>query len=86
MGKKEKLIAKLISRPKDMTVEELSTAIGYLDYSETATGKTSGSCIKFRNSKTNMKIILHRPHPDKHIKTYQIKQIVELLREREDIK
>ena len=33
MGKKEKLIERLKSKPKDFTFEELETLLGYLYYS-----------------------------------------------------
>ena len=53
MGKKEKLIAKLLSEPKDFTFEEAETLLGYLSYVRNNKGKTSGSRVMFSNTITN---------------------------------
>ncbi len=39
MGKKEKLEARLLSRPTDMTFEEVSTLFGYYGLSQRKTGE-----------------------------------------------
>lgn len=80
MGKKEKLIAKLLSEPKDFTFEEAETLLGYLSYVRNNKGKTSGSRVMFSNTITNSKIILHKPHPRKELLNYQIKQLIDTLR------
>jgi hypothetical protein len=41
-------------------------------------GKTSGSRVKFE-SEIYGAILLHKPHPQKELKAYQIKQLVEKL-------
>ncbi|MGN0163012.1 MAG: type II toxin-antitoxin system HicA family toxin [Candidatus Ornithomonoglobus sp.] len=82
MGKKEKLIERLKSNPKDFTFEEMRTLLELLGFEMLNKGKTSGSRVKFM--KDDIPIILHKPHPRKELLEYQIKQITELL-EKEDI-
>ena len=82
MGKKEKLIAKLKSNPKDFTFDEMKTLLEALGFVMSNKGKTSGSRVKFM--KGDSPVILHKPHPRKELLEYQIKQITEVL-EREDL-
>lgn len=82
MGRKEKLIEKLKSNPKDFTFEEMKTLLEMLGFVMSNKGKTSGSRVKF--IKDNVPIILHKPHPRKELLGYQVKQIIEVL-EREDL-
>ena len=77
MGKKEKLIARLKSNPKDFTFEEMETLLIALGFEKSNKGKTSGSRVKFM--KDDIPIILHKPHPRKELLAYQIKQIIEIL-------
>lgn len=82
MGKKEKLIERLRSNPKDFTFDEMRNALESLGFEMFNKGKTSGSRVKF--IKDNIGIILHKPHPRKELLEYQIKQILEIL-EKEDL-
>ena len=77
MGKKEKLIARLKSNPKDFTFEEMQTLLIYLGFEMSNKGKTSGSQVKF--IKDNIPIILQKPHPRKELLEYQVKQILDVL-------
>lgn len=81
LGKKEKLIQRLLSVPKDLTFEEMQSLLEILGFEMSNKGKTSGSRVKFYNGKTI--IILHKPHPRKELLEYQIKQIIEKLKEDE---
>ena len=81
MGKKEKLIARLKSNPKDFTFEEMETLLITLGFEKSNKGKTSGSRVKFMKDDTP--IILHKPHPRKELLAYQIKQIIEILEKEE---
>lgn len=78
MGKKEKLIARLKSRPKDFSFDEAETLLNYLDYLRDNKGKTSGSRVIFTNEEHGS-ILLHKPHPNKELKEYQVKQLIEQL-------
>ena len=81
MGKKEKLIKKLRSNPKDFTFLEAETLFGYFDYHRDDKGKTSGSRVRFFNDARNAGITIHRPHPQNDLKDYQVKEILEHLEE-----
>lgn len=78
MSKKEKLIARFLSMPSDFHYDEMVSLLGYFDFKEVKTGKTSGSRVRFVNSKS-VPIILHKPHPTGILKHYQMKQIKEVL-------
>ena len=82
MSKKQKLIERLQSKPKNMTFDELETALSALGYYRSNKGKTSGSRVKFFGNGAD--IVIHKPHPRKEIKPYQIEQILEIL-ESEDL-
>lgn len=77
MGKTEKLIARLKSRPQDFTFEEMQTLLTALGFKKSNKGRTSGSRVKFL--KGNIPIIMHKPHPRKELLDYQVKQILDVL-------
>ncbi len=81
MGRKEKLIQRLLSVPKDFTFDEMKSLLEILGFEMSNKGKTSGSRVKFYNG--NTVIILHKPHPRKELLEYQVKQIIEKLKEDE---
>lgn len=78
MSKKEKLIARFITMPTDFHYDEMVKLLGYFNFEEVKKGKTSGSRVKFINSK-GVPIMLHKPHPTGIMKRYQLKQIKEVL-------
>jgi len=80
MGQKEKLIQKLKSRPADFTFEEAESLLGYFDYRRSNKGRTSGSRVMFV-SERSAPILLHKPHPRKELLAYQVKQLVEVLKQ-----
>ena len=47
MSKKDKLIARLLSRPKDFHYDEAKTLLLYFGFDESHKGKTSGSRVEF---------------------------------------
>ena len=79
MSKKEKLLEKLKSKPKDFTYDELKTLLNYLGFYEYNKGKTSGSRVKFFN-RYDVKLELHRPHPSNVLKPYQINDVINILK------
>lgn len=81
MSKKDKLLEKLKSKPKDFTYEELKTLLNYLGFNENNKGNTSGSRVEFKDD-LGRKVILHKPHPSNIIKPYKIKDIIKALDER----
>ena len=83
MSKKEKLIQKLKAQSKSFSYEDAKVLLEYLNFLENNKGKTSGSRVMF-SSETHGNIMLHKPHPRKELKSYQIKQLKDFL-EQEDL-
>jgi len=81
MSKIEKLVDRLLSKPADFTWGELTKVLNYYGYKEIKTGKTGGSRRKFADDASHL-ISLHKPHPGDILKHYQIKEVVESLKER----
>lgn len=80
MSKIEKLIAKFLSNPKDLTWDELIKILKNYGFNEiTKKGKSGGSRVKFANDNKDI-INLHKPHPSNIIKPYLIKQIIQKLK------
>lgn len=78
MGRKEKLIRRIKSVPKDFTFDEAETLLHYLTYVRSDKGRTSGSRVIFTSDKYKP-IMLHKPHPRKELLTYQVTQLLEVL-------
>lgn len=83
MTKREKLIERFLSKPKDFTWDELAKVLSGLGYQQVSAGKTGGSRVRFIHS-SYPPIILHKPHPKKILKRYQLEGVIDLL-EREDL-
>lgn len=84
MSKKEKLLEKLKSKPKDFTYNEAKVILNSLGFLENNKGKTSGSRVTFINE-FNGKIDLHKPHPGNELKSYQLIKLINMLKEMEVI-
>jgi hypothetical protein len=80
MSKKEKAIQRLLGKPKDYTYSELVTLLSYFSYKEDNGGKTSGSAVRFFNSKTKHIIRVHKPHPNPEMNSIAIKHVINDLR------
>ena len=80
MSKKQKLLNKFLKNPisKTLTFDELETLLTSLGF-EKIDG--SGSRIKFFHKDKDSLINLHKPHPDKILKIYLIRQIQNKLKE-----
>ena len=81
MSKKDKQIARLLSKPKDLTFSELSSLLKSLGYVVDNKGKTSGSRVAFFNLGNSNIIRLDKPHPSNIVKPYLIKYVIDKLRE-----
>lgn len=79
MSRKEKLIARLLGKPKDFRYDEAKVLLEYFGFEERNKGKTSGSRVEFVNG--NNTILLHKPHPNGELKSYQVKQLIDMLKE-----
>lgn len=78
MSKKDKLLEKLLQKPKDFTFDEMVSLLSYLGY-ELKQGGT-GSGVKFIKDGSNEVINFHRPHPNGILKRYILDQVIEKLR------
>ena len=79
MGKKEKLMERLLSSPADFTFRELESLLSYWGYQVCNKGRTSGSRIAFISDKYPS-ILLHKPHSRNYLLNYQVKEVIVLLR------
>ena len=78
MGKKSKLIEKLLKKPNDFTFDEMVSLLSYFGYKLKQGG--TGSGVKFIKENSNQVINFHKPHPNGVLKTYILKQVIEKLR------
>jgi len=70
----------LLLKPKILNIELLETNIAFytshrVSCNKCNSGKTSGSRVRFIHSNYS-DIILHKPHPNPELKSYQLKQII----------
>ena len=79
MSKKEKLIERLKTRPKDFTFDEVETLLRYFGYRRSDKGRTSGSRVMFV-SDVFPPVLLHKPHPGRVLLDYQMKQLIDILK------
>lgn len=78
MSKKDKLIDRLLKKPKDFTFDEMVSLLSYFGY-ELKQGGT-GSGVKFIKEDCNEVINFHKPHPNGILKRYVLDQVIEKLR------
>jgi hypothetical protein len=78
MRQHEKLLNRLKGRPKDFRWEQLKTLLAGFGYREE---KGSGSRRKFFNAKTGVGISLHQPHPRNELKSYQVREVLDHLKQ-----
>ncbi len=78
MSKKDKLIDRLLKKPKDFTFDEMESLLSYFGY-ELKQGGT-GSGVKFIKGGSNEVINFHKPHPNGVLKRYVLDQVIEKLR------
>jgi predicted RNA binding protein YcfA (HicA-like mRNA interferase family) len=81
MSKSSKLLDRLLSKPKDLTWDELVKILADFGYEEMKKGKTGGSRRRFVDQDKNV-VLLHKPHPANIVKPYVIKQVIEHLQQR----
>lgn len=84
MTTRNKLIDRLKRFPTDFTFDEASRLLHLLGYVKSEKGKTSGSRVMFYKG-GKIPVFLHRPHPQKELKGYAIKQLLAELIENNDI-
>lgn len=71
MSRKEKLLLRFLSQPKDFTFDEAVRLLKDFEFYEVSTGKTSGSRVRFKNDSYPLNIVkFHKPHPSNILKPY----------------
>lgn len=78
MGQKEKLIEQIKKQTEDIYLSDAEALLDYLEFTKSNKGKTSGSRVMF-TSEEHGSILLHKPHPQKELKAYQVRQLCDLL-------
>jgi predicted RNA binding protein YcfA (HicA-like mRNA interferase family) len=79
MTKKDKLLARLFSKPKDFEWSELKALLKGLGFEEVS---GTGSRVKFHDPKSGGIISLHKPHPGNVVKQYVLDRVIEELKDR----
>jgi predicted RNA binding protein YcfA (HicA-like mRNA interferase family) len=79
MARRNKLLERLRQRPRDFTWDELVRLLRRLGFERAKGGKTSGSRQRFVQEASGLTVSLHKPHPGKELKRYQIDQLLEFL-------
>lgn len=80
MTKRDKLIERFLSKPKDFSWQELVKLLVGLGYHLAVSGKTGGSRMRFVHE-LYPPITLHKPHPGSILKRYQIEEIETCLKQ-----
>ena len=80
MTRKDKLIKRLQSRPRDFTWDELQRLLESLGYEVARQGKTGGSRRRFIHP-VAATITLHKPHPGNIVKLYAIDDVLSVLKQ-----
>ena len=78
MGKKQKLIARLLLIPSDFSWRELTTLLKALGYDEV---QGNGPRVKFDCGQPDHLINLHKPHPGNIVKRYALRQLIVKLKQ-----
>ena len=78
MSKKDKLIDRLLKKPKDFTFDEMASLLSYFGYE--LKQSSTGSGVKFIKDGSNEVINFHKPHPNGILKRYVLDQVIEKLR------
>ena len=79
MNKKEKLVKRFKTLPRDFTFEEVVSLFQVYGFELTNKGATSGLRVKFYNAKDENAYIMHKPHPSNIIKGYIMRDILNFL-------
>lgn len=82
MTRFEKLLRRFLSKPKDFSYDELTRLLRSFGYVEQ---QGAGSRIVFSNERLQHGIKLHKPHPTKILKKYQIDLVIEELKSKKII-
>jgi hypothetical protein len=79
VNRKEKLIKRFRTLPRDFTFEEVVTLFQGCGFTLENKGSTSDSRIRFYNETDQNAYIMHKPHPSNIIKEYIMRDILTFL-------
>ncbi len=79
MNKKEKLIKRFRTLPRDFTFDETVALFQLYGFTLENKGATSSSRVKFYNEADKNAYIMHKPHPSNIIKGYMMRDILNYL-------
>ena len=82
MSRRDKRLRRFLSKPADFTCDEMDRFLSDLGYEKMRTGKTAGSRVAYLHRESGHIIRLHRPHPGKISKRYQLDLVEETLKSR----
>lgn len=85
MSRLDKLKEKFLNPTSTITYNEAAQLLKWLNFIEDNKGKTSGSRVCFFRESDVAVIMLHKPHPDKELKSYAKRNLVKNLQERGDL-
>lgn len=74
MTKRDKLLRRFLSNPKDFTYSDAIKVLRQFGYVESNKGKTSGSRVAFIHKEKRRAILMHKPHKGV-LKPYQMRDI-----------
>ena len=80
MSQQQKLLERLKRKPKDFEWSELVRLLTSLGYEQES---NDGSRRKFYNGATGALIAIHEPHPQSVLKAYQVRDVLDHLKERD---
>ena len=80
MTKREKLLDRLLTKPRDFSWDELRAVLSGFGFKKISGGKTGGSRVRFVHA-NYPPIIMHKPHPRPILKRYQLEDVINLLKE-----
>ena len=80
MTQADKLILKLMSKPKDLTFTELTKIFNHFGFKIENKGKTSGSRVEFYSDTLDLSFYTHKPHPDSNVKIYVIIDVIKFFK------
>lgn len=80
MTKKEKLLNRLLRKPKDFKWHELVVLLEGFGYQKIEKTKR-GARVKFYLKSPRNIISIHKPHPDSTLKMYQINDVINNLKQ-----
>jgi len=80
LSRREKLLLRFLSKPRDFNFDDLRTLLRRFGYEEVTAGLTSGSRAAFCRPCDGHIVRLHKPHPVSILKRYQLDAVESRLR------